>query len=229
MLNPTGGPLPVRIREFHFALLVSGLDVDDDTQVGAFYSHGCEDATLEDRGSLAMATFYREAASPEAALNSALADIESAVAGAQVVGVDDQLVNATDIADLVDRTPESVRQLASGARGTGDFPPPAGIVGNGIRVWRWAEIRPWLAARGLADDAETLPPQLIRQTNATLGRSTRPARRDIVVHTGSLSLGFTYAHAGCGFTSILPAPVAAEVHSDYTSRLRDDENLGVPA
>lgn len=161
-------------REYHFALLIAGLDVNNDDQVTAFYTHSLHDAVLEDRGGQAMATFYREANSPEAAVNSAIEDVEQAVPGACVLRVDDQLVNATDIGELTCRTSENIRQFASGTRGPGGFPAPAGIVGKGARVWRWAEVRPWLAAHGVANEAETLPTGLIALTNARLAETRTP-------------------------------------------------------
>lgn len=158
-------------REFTFSLLIADLDVDDDAQCDASFSSGLDDRVLEDRDGLALATFARSAVDPGPALSSAIADIERSVPGARVVRVDEQLMNLGDLAAHLDRTAESVRLLATAARGPGGFPPPAGVVGKGVRVWRWADVRPWLVENGLtpADDvAETLPPELIAATNLEL-------------------------------------------------------------
>jgi hypothetical protein len=158
-------------REYTFALLVAGIDVDDDTQCDAYFAAGLDDSVLEDRDGLALATFFRTASSPESAVTSAIADIEHGVAGASVLRIDEQLMNLADIAEQLGRTPESVRLLATAARGPGGFPPPAGVVGKGVRVWRWADIRPWLVEHGVAGPselAETLPTALIAATNLQL-------------------------------------------------------------
>jgi hypothetical protein len=154
-----------------FALLVAGLDVEDDAHCDASYSAGLHDSVLEDRDGMALATFFRTAGSPTSALTSAITAIEREVPGASVLRIDDQLMNLNDLADRLDRTTESVRLLATGARGPGGFPPPAGIVGKGVRVWRWADVRPWLVEHGIADPDElsaTLPSALIAATNLQL-------------------------------------------------------------
>jgi hypothetical protein len=158
-------------QEYTFALLVAGLDVEDDAHCDAYYSSGLDDSVLEDRDGMALATFSRTAGSPQAALTSAIAAIERAVPGATVLRIDEQLVNLSDLADRLGRTTESVRLLATAARGPGGFPPPAGIVGKGVRVWRWADVRPWLVRNGFAHPGElpeTLPSALIAATNLQL-------------------------------------------------------------
>jgi len=158
-------------HEYTFALLVAGLDVEDDAHCDAYFSAGLDDSVLEDRDGLALATFSRTARSPASALTSAITAIERGVPGASVLRVDEQLVNLNDLADRLGRTTESVRLLATGARGPGGFPPPAGIVGKGVRVWRWADVRPWLVQHGVADPGElceTLPSALIAATNLQL-------------------------------------------------------------
>ena len=158
-------------HEYTFALLVAGIDVDDDTQCDAYFAAGLDDSVLEDRDGLALATFFRTASSPESAITSAIADIEHGVAGASVLRIDEQLMNLADIADQLGRTTESVRLLATSARGPGGFPPPAGVVGKGVRVWRWADVRSWLVGHGVVardELAETLPSALIDATNLQL-------------------------------------------------------------
>jgi hypothetical protein len=71
--------------------------------------------------------------------------------------------------------------LTTAARGPGGFPPPAGIIGQGVRVWRWADVRPWLVQHDIADPdtlSETLPPALIAATNLQLDAVAGPTERD---------------------------------------------------
>ena len=159
--------------QYTFALLIAGLDVEDDAHCAAYFAAGLEDSVLEDRDGLALATFLRSATSPGAALRSAIEHVERAVPAARVLRVDDQLMNLHDLADRVGRTAESVRLLATAGRGPGGFPPPVGVVGKGVRLWRWADVRPWLERHGMTapdDVASTLPPTLIAATNLELGQ-----------------------------------------------------------
>jgi hypothetical protein len=167
-------------REYTFALLVAGLDVDDDADCDAFFSAGLDDSMLEDRDGMALATFFRTADSARSALTSAITTIERDVPGATVLRIDEQLMNLNDLADRLGRTTESVRLLATAARGPGGFPPPAGIIGRGVRVWRWADVRPWLVEHGIAGPdalSETLPPALIAGTNLQLDAAAGQAER----------------------------------------------------
>jgi hypothetical protein len=120
-------------------------------------------------------TFGRAGRDAKDAVRSAIVDVEGAIPTARVVRIDDDLVNASDIAERIDRTPESVRQLASGSRGVGGFPNPVGVVGSGVKVWRWADVQQWLAPQGLADAETTLPAQLVAEVNAELARPRHPA------------------------------------------------------
>lgn len=132
--------------EFTFCLVVEGLDVDADDDVSAFFDAGCHDATLEARGDQSVATFFRETASPEDALWTAVRDVSAIADHVRVVAVDLDLVSTADIAERVDVNPETVRTW-SGARplqAAEPFPPPAGVIGRGVAVWRWGDVAEWL-------------------------------------------------------------------------------------
>jgi predicted DNA-binding transcriptional regulator AlpA len=60
-----------------------------------------------------------------------------------VCRVEQDLVSIPDVAERSGRSRESVRLLVDGKRGPGTFPPPVGIVGNGIRVWPWSVVLAW--------------------------------------------------------------------------------------
>lgn len=68
------------------------------------------------------------------------------VGGLTVVRVEpDQLVWASEIADRIGRTRQSIDQLVKGRRGPGGFPSPvSGNVRNPL--WRWADVEAWFAA-----------------------------------------------------------------------------------
>jgi hypothetical protein len=62
------------------------------------------------------------------------------VPAAVLLRVDQNLVSVSDIAQRIGRTRESVQLLVDGKRGPGRFPPPIGVVGDGIRVWPWSVV-----------------------------------------------------------------------------------------
>jgi predicted DNA-binding transcriptional regulator AlpA len=95
-----------------------------------------------------------------------ITELES-VPGLTVVRVEpDQLVWASEIAERVGRTRQSVDQLVKGQRGPGGFPAP--VSGNARNpLWRWAEVEVWFAAYEQRE-IDTERPAVIGAINATL-------------------------------------------------------------
>lgn len=157
--------------EFTFSLIVDGLNVDTDADVEAFFNAGCDDATLQRRGDMSVATFYRTAGDAREALCSAIRDVDGSTKSARVVEIDPDLVSTADIAHRIEASPETVRTW-TGARplqNASPFPPPIGVIGQGTAVWRWSDIAQWLHANkpDVVTDL-TLPADLVARVNATL-------------------------------------------------------------
>jgi len=88
--------------------------------------------------------FARRAATFAEAVLSAVQAVER-VEGVHVVRVEpDDLVTASEIARRIGRSRESVRQLATGMRGPGGFPPPAHSLRGQSPLWRWTEVADWI-------------------------------------------------------------------------------------
>lgn len=184
--------------EYTFSLLVHGLDVDSDRDVSTFFAAGCDDATLERRGDASVATFYRAAVSPSEALSSAIRDIKSIGKDVYFESIDPDLVSLPDIAARLDVSHETVRNWA-GARplqSAGPFPTCVGVVGQGMAIWRWADVVEWLRSHvpDRIDDLP-LPRNLVLQTNAKLASSNvgymAPSTYSVrsTVHDGGASAG----------------------------------------
>ena len=111
-----------------------------DIEIDALFDAGCEDTTPETHAGLGWLHFDRDASSLGEALVSALHDVEAA--GLTVVAVrSDDLVTLREIATRTSRTYESVRLLASGARGPGRFPPA--LSADGWSLYSWAQVQRW--------------------------------------------------------------------------------------
>lgn len=107
---------------FHFTLIVDGPDLQDRALIDALFEAGCDDAAIGCSDGVQYVDFDREAEDFNDAILSAVDDLEK-LDGVQVVRIADAgLASLTDIAVRVGRTRESVRLLASGARGPGGFP-----------------------------------------------------------------------------------------------------------
>lgn len=134
--------------EYDFTLFVRA-DLSDDETIGHLLAAGCDDATFGGTADWGTADFTRDAPDLAFAIGSAIQQIES-VLPASVVAVEPaELVTMSTIAERLDRSYESVRLLAAGQRGEGNFPKPADIPNiYGVKMWRWGEILMWAGKGG---------------------------------------------------------------------------------
>ena len=126
---------------FEFMVILDRAPIDSD--YGKLFEAGLDDATpgtVEGRGFLDVA---REAPSLADAIVSVASDAEDA--GFVVVAIEgNDLISLKTVAARVGRTYESVRLLAVGKRGPGNFPAP--MSGDGWSLYSWASVTKWFAA-----------------------------------------------------------------------------------
>ena len=129
--------------EHNFTLTIEGSY--SDAVLDGLFEAGCDDATISHKGDLLFAEFDREADSLLDAVLTAIADVES-VEGLVALHVDpDHLVWASEIAERLGRTRQSVDLLIKGQRGPGGFPAPASHATRNP-LWRWSEVEAWFEA-----------------------------------------------------------------------------------
>ncbi|HEV8536590.1 MAG TPA: hypothetical protein VGR87_12880 [Candidatus Limnocylindria bacterium] len=126
-----------------FSLVLDGLSALPDEQAERIYRR-CRDATVVERDGLVTVAFDRRASSFSAAVLSAIRDLQRLGFRADRI-LFDELVGASEIAQRVKRSRESVRLLIEGLRGPGHFPPPAEVIGQRQKFWRWIDIQRWFA------------------------------------------------------------------------------------
>ena len=143
------------VTTYDLAFVVRGIDVNNEQHIEALET-ACQDLEVYPGtdGTRTLIDFVVDADSDLAALLIAYEALTGVhcVSGVEVLSVDRDLVDLGEIAARVERTKESVRLLSIGARGDGTFPPHVGVVGNGTRVWHWADVYPWLVERGVIED-----------------------------------------------------------------------------
>ncbi|WP_275076418.1 helix-turn-helix transcriptional regulator [Providencia rettgeri] len=127
-----------------FTLTLSGVTVDTVGLEDALFAAGCDDALVCYYGKSVYLEFDREASSLDAAIEAAIADIESAEIPMQVASVDSTLVGLSDIAELAGLTRQAVALLKDGTRGKGNFPAPVQRLSGNSPLWDWARIATWL-------------------------------------------------------------------------------------
>lgn len=153
-----------RMTEFEFVLVIDG-PVDHDDAVDLLYEAGCDDATFGSVDGVGFGEFMREADSFASAVTTAIRDVES-VPGFMVRRVEpDDLVTLSEIAERLGRSRESVRLLAAGERGRGDFPAPVSHLRSRFRLWRWTDVASWA---GEVTDEDVARARFVALTNAAL-------------------------------------------------------------
>jgi hypothetical protein len=133
------------MTEWTFRLTLSGLDLTDE-QLDALFEAGCDDATFSrERDGSVLGLFDREAETQEDAILSAIDNVESAGVGARALRVaqDDDWLTASEIAERVSRTRQSIGQLIRADRGPGGFPAPVARHGSPNPLWSWDEVEAW--------------------------------------------------------------------------------------
>ncbi len=148
--------------EYQFTLVIHG---DVDSRLDDLFERGCDDATFGTVDGIHYADFDRDAPTLVHAMNSAIAAIES-VSGLRVARIEpDDLVSASEIAQRLGRTRESVRLLIAGERGPGNFPPPVSHLHSKHRLWRWSDVAAWVFR---SDEQATQQARLVAAANAAL-------------------------------------------------------------
>lgn len=126
---------------YTFALHLDAPPTDD--QIDQFFSNSIGDGLPGVTNGVGVVDFDREADTLAAAISSAIKDVER-VRGLHVTRVaPDELVTATEIAQRTGRSRESIRLLAAGLRGSGDFPAPAARATERSPLWRWSDVAAW--------------------------------------------------------------------------------------
>jgi len=153
------------VNTWSFEFVLSGFGRSPEEALDALSEAGCDDASLFERGTTPVLQFDREADSLEAALSSALRDVERAQVGATVLRVEpDDLVNAADIARRAGKSREMVRRWIEGERVAGEFPPPVALLDK-RSLWSWFEVSHWLFGRKVVNSDVVAQARLLAALN----------------------------------------------------------------
>ncbi|THV40524.1 hypothetical protein [Glycomyces buryatensis] len=156
--------------------------------IDAMYEAGWDDALVSFdpvAGGEGWATFNREAPSAVQAVVSAIR--QGRKAGVELLGVAEDLVAISQIAERTNRTVAAVDHWVTGRRGPGGFPEPR-VPRPRVSLYSWAEVSIWLEEHNLAEvsPADVEIAQLCEVADATL-RARRLQRRLSAEHRKALT------------------------------------------
>jgi hypothetical protein len=131
--------------DFSLMFALSDASAEPASFLDALYEAGCDDATVGvgRRGSIGL-EFSREAVSADRAIRSAVAGVQRAIRGAQLLEVKPDLVNLSDVAELFDVSRQNVRKYAAGEMRTVEVPFPVPCFSGTPSLWHLYEIIVWL-------------------------------------------------------------------------------------
>jgi predicted DNA-binding transcriptional regulator AlpA len=129
-----------------FTLLVRG-EVSDDV-IEQIYERADDFTVSVGRdGSFARIGVDRDDDSVLEVIVAAIDDVEEAAPNLCVERVEpDELVYASEIAERIGRSRQSVDHLIRGVRGPGDFPAPLSHASARNPLWRWSDVESWFAS-----------------------------------------------------------------------------------
>jgi len=140
--------------KFRLNIVFSGVDLDDEDVFEALAERS--DILWRAQADAAFATATVEAPSALKAADLVAEAVIERVPSARPIQLDEDLVAIPDVASRVGVTREAVRNWANGTRHA-NFPLPRGVVGDGIKVWAWADVNSWLRENLSFGDSETFP------------------------------------------------------------------------
>jgi predicted DNA-binding transcriptional regulator AlpA len=159
------------VKEFEFCIIATGLDPDADDFADRFFEAGCDDSTLGFQKGRITLYFTRDAHSIDAAICSAVVDVEKT--GARVIRIEpDPLVSLSDIAERSGMTRAAFTQYAKGQRGE-NFPPPVARVTSESSLYDWAEVAAWLFRNGKLSLDQAVQAEAIKLVNEALANGGR--------------------------------------------------------
>ena len=120
-----------------------GIDLDDDGVIDALAPTDALDVLWSSSEGVTTADATVVTDSLRSAIHAVRIAVTSAAPSAELVRLVDPLVAISDIAEEAGVSRQAVRNWALGDRHSG-FPRPVAVVGDGIRVWRKAEVDRWL-------------------------------------------------------------------------------------
>ncbi|ASG23235.1 Panacea domain-containing protein [Nitrospirillum viridazoti] len=134
------------MKNFEFCLTfrLASSDEDGANYLEALLESGCDDATASiGRPGRIVLDFNREAETAGDAVESAIVDSYRALPGAILLEVGPDLVNLTDLAEILDTTRQNLRKYASGEIKSVNVAFPSPTVSSEPPLWRLAEVAPW--------------------------------------------------------------------------------------
>lgn len=165
------------MNTYAFSVTVTGLDLDDTSQLDSLHTEGFVLVPGSIDGVVTI-DVEADATSGQEALKM-LTDHLEAHPEIVIQRLDEDLVNVPEIANRLDFNRETVRLWTTGGRREADFPAHRTVLAGGQKIWAWADVYAWAEVRGRLPDDLPMPldVQCVDWFNGNLTpRARRPHR-----------------------------------------------------
>ncbi|MFI9025760.1 helix-turn-helix transcriptional regulator [Streptomyces sp. NPDC053560] len=133
--------------DYEFLFVVDGVGVNDETALGAVFE--TFDGLLTSHRGKHLLDVSETGDSAIDAAHRLVVRLRQELPQLRLLRLDPDLVGVPDIAQRTGRSRQNILQWVNGERrhDAPPFPEPEGTAGRSL-VWRWADVRAWLAGRG---------------------------------------------------------------------------------
>ena len=150
------------IYEFVLTFALKDSNADPAGFTDALFEAGCDDATVGvgKRGSIAL-DFSREAPDAKTAIQSAIDAVQKAIPGAELMEAKPDLVNLSDMAEMVGCSRQNVPKYAAGEIRAAQSPFPLPAFTGTPDLWHLLEVVAWFS-----EQTELRPPKEVMEISA---------------------------------------------------------------
>lgn len=167
-------------KTYEFTLVLKNVDEHTENLEDSLYESGCDDALINFREGAVYLDFGRTAISLEAAVISAIKNVESASVKAIVVSIaPEDLVTESEIAKRLEVKRQAVSLWIKGARRNSiPFPKPVMKLWFKSPFWKWIDIANWLYSNHFINEKEIVDNAVfIENLNAVLEERDEKTRK----------------------------------------------------
>ena len=146
---------------YAFTLVLRGINEITTELEDALFESGCDDALLHSNNGSIFLEFDRMDSSLEAAVHSAIKDVEKNKNIEVAVVEPADFVTIAEIARRAELSREYIRKLVKGERGAGGFPTPLAGSSSKTLIYSWVEVSNWLSENQILKNRNDLKVAII--------------------------------------------------------------------
>jgi len=140
------------MKEFDFSLVLYSDNISFEILESLLVDSELTDATISQRNGTFYLDFTRSGSNLTDTILTTIIDIENKTPFKICRIEPSDIVTSAEIARRLGRSRQSVQQLISGSRGSGDFPQPEAGITTKTLFWSWTDVVSWFLEVSIISD-----------------------------------------------------------------------------